>query len=327
VTIVEEITPVELGIDENRFPGWRPIEAPTDVKTCDVCGKEIPNTGYSKARYLAQRFCSHECYADSLKGKRTAARVELECDYCKVTFERRRVQMRNSDASEKKRNFCSDACMRSYFSEIGRDDNENLMWREFGSFVVVGGPMRKRSPCGTVYSIWTCLCVCGSKREVSTGALKQKRRISCGCAVRTSNGESAKTPEWKSWISMIKRCASMEEPTRSWYADRGITVCKRWRESYLAFLSDMGRKPTPAHTLERKNNDLGYFKENCKWATPTEQARNRRTTVWITFSERTMSLAAWAEESGVHPETLQGRLRRGCPMAEALIPIRRMVSV
>lgn len=60
MTIVEEITPVELGIDPIRFPGWRPGQTATDMKTCDVCEKEIPNTGYSKARYLAQRFCSRE---------------------------------------------------------------------------------------------------------------------------------------------------------------------------------------------------------------------------------------------------------------------------
>lgn len=82
------------------------------------------------------------------------------------------------------------------------------------------------------------------------------------------------TPTYDSWSSMKKRCLNPKSKDYRYYGDRGIVICERWMD-FKNFLKDMGEKPTGL-TLERKNNDLGYFPENCMWATRKEQSQNRR---------------------------------------------------
>ena len=93
--------------------------------------------------------------------------------------------------------------------------------------------------------------------------------------VRSVAGRRVATPEYRSWQMMKNRCHNPKARDYKYYGARGITVCKRWRDSYEAFLVDMGRKPSPLHTLDRKNSDKGYTPSNCRWATREEQSRNR----------------------------------------------------
>lgn len=83
-------------------------------------------------------------------------------------------------------------------------------------------------------------------------------------------------PLYNTWRAMRARCYNQNAIEYDRYGGRGITVCPEWRESPAQFISDMGPKPTPKHTVERTNNDLGYSPENCRWATMTEQQRNKR---------------------------------------------------
>lgn len=96
-----------------------------------------------------------------------------------------------------------------------------------------------------------------------------------GEAQNRQNGGHA-SPEYRAWIAMISRCQRPKNnPIHKWYGARGIKVCKRWRHNFRAFLADMGRKPSADLSLDRINNNKGYSPSNCRWATQSEQLRNR----------------------------------------------------
>ena len=102
-----------------------------------------------------------------------------------------------------------------------------------------------------------------------------------GCSLKGSSNPRfrhglAGSPEHRSWTSAIGRCYNKTNPAYPRYGGRGIRMCLRWRESFLAFLGDMGPKPSPSHSIDRINNDGNYEPSNCRWATKSEQARNRK---------------------------------------------------
>ncbi len=117
--------------------------------------------------------------------------------------------------------------------------------------------------------------------------------------------------ESKVFFSMRARCRIKTDKNYPNYGGRGITVCERWLEplnGFLNFLEDMGRRPSPSHTIDRINNDLGYSKENCRWATMTQQVRNRRKTL---RDEDGTPLADVAEQLGVKYSVLYTHFHRG----------------
>ncbi len=119
---------------------------------------------------------------------------------------------------------------------------------------------------------------------------------------------------------MLERCCNPGNRYYSNYGGRGITVCQKWRESYLAFVEDMGQRPT-GKTLERRDNNLGYSKENCYWATKTQQSRNKRNTHMITWQGETLPLVEWAERLGLKAGTLKVRiLTYKMPREKAMTP-------
>ena len=129
-----------------------------------------------------------------------------------------------------------------------------------------------------------------------------------------SHGESSKatlTPEYVAWKNMIDRCANPNRPDYKNYGGRGIEVCDRWRWSYEAFLADVGRRPHPGLSLDRIDNDKGYFPGNVHWATPTEQVRNQRNTRLVEHAGRVLAIAAWADETGIPYTVLCARHAKG----------------
>lgn len=137
---------------------------------------------------------------------------------------------------------------------------------------------------------WRCLCVCGAEVTVPTGRLRSGNTKSCGCLrvdVRKSRGGTAHThgyrcraggqkadPTYRAWIAMRQRCNNPNNPAYLNYGFRGISVCERWAK-FENFLSDMGDCPA-GMSIERVDNNLGYSKDNCVWATASEQNRNKR---------------------------------------------------
>lgn len=134
-------------------------------------------------------------------------------------------------------------------------------------------------------------------------------------------GDRSRT--YECWRSMKKRCSS--RPTRSAglmrirkrYIDIGITVCERWETSFAAFLEDMGEAPHGL-TLDRVDNNKGYCKENCRWATRLEQSWNSSRAKLITFNGKTKSIRAWASDIGISQSALSRRLSVGWPIPKAL---------
>lgn len=124
-------------------------------------------------------------------------------------------------------------------------------------------------------------------------------------------------PLYATWRGMRVRCLGKSSKFYQDYGGRGITIDPSW-ESFDQFVLDMGDRP-PGASLERKNNDLGYSKENCIWATKQEQARNRRSSRILTFGGKTQTMIAWAEELGITYMALYLRIyRRDMPLNVAL---------
>lgn len=183
---------------------------------------------------------------------------------------------------------------------------------------------------------WMFRCECGEeklilKQSVVSGVvkscgcyqrdmLKQKRpyRVKHGESCASANGES---PEYRSWVSMKNRCNNKNDKSYHRYGARGIRVCKRWDESYENFLSDMGRRPSEAHSLDRIDNMKGYSPDNCRWATPVEQSNNRRSNRIITHCGESKTLAQWSKETGINSYTIKARIDYyGWSVARALTP-------
>ena len=131
-----------------------------------------------------------------------------------------------------------------------------------------------------------CRCICGNTVTVSGNKLRNGHTKSCGCLVVAALAErclvhgcarrGALTPEHISWDSMLARCSNPRNDAYADYGGRGIAVCARWQK-FENFLADMGLRPSQKHSIDRINNDGNYEPGNCRWATPTQQARNHRT--------------------------------------------------
>ena len=118
-----------------------------------------------------------------------------------------------------------------------------------------------------------------------------------------------RTPTYVVWSLMRRRChRPASEHEKRLYMDRGVAVCDRWHD-FVNFLKDMGVRPD-GHQIDRIDPGGNYEPGNCRWVTPAEQARNKRSTRFIEFNGERLCLADWAKKLGVAPVTLHARLGR-----------------
>ena len=169
---------------------------------------------------------------------------------------------------------------------------------------------------------WNCLCDCGTERVVRGAYLRNGTSTSCGCFRREFSSVMNRThglsnsPEYAVWCSMHRRCRDKNCESYKNYGARGIMVCERW-DKFENFILDMGRRPGKL-TLERKNNSLGYFPENCCWATSKVQGNNRRTNRLVEFNGKFKTITQWAQEIGLSSNALWKRIKSGYSVCRAL---------
>lgn len=185
---------------------------------------------------------------------------------------------------------------------------------------------------------WWCECLrCGNIFSTLGNSIARGLTTSCGCLKaenltwrggHPTHGESGRgrqTKEYRSWRNMITRCLNKNTPYYKNYGGRGITVCKRWQK-FENFLSDMGRAQGPKLSIDRIDNEGGYWcgkceqcldsgrPMNCQWKTRQRQNRNRRGNRLITFNGETHTLQDWAEKIGLTRAALSARLENGWPL-------------
>jgi hypothetical protein len=164
------------------------------------------------------------------------------------------------------------------YSGMAKNKQRDLSGLAFGKWTVLalagsvqdsGGAMRKK---------WLCRCACGNEKLVNTGPLTTGKSTGCGCW-RIRHGSTIRkqpSPEYVAWASMKQRCLNVNTSRYKDYGGRGITICESWLKSFEAFLSDMGVKPSPDHSLDRIDNHGNYEASNCRWATRSQQQLNKR---------------------------------------------------
>lgn len=193
----------------------------------------------------------------------------------------------------------------------------------FGRYTAIAEGPRHRLSSGVSRRTVLCVCDCGVQKTVFFGDLRSGQAASCGCFGRARLGNATRTHgqsktqlHWV-WESMKRRCFDPKDKRYSTYGARGITVCDRWRESFEAFLEDMGERP-PGRSLDRIDNSKGYEPGNVRWATAKEQARNKGNNKMVLFRGEAMCLAEAVEQIGCNYSTLHSSLRANSSLAKSL---------
>lgn len=188
-------------------------------------------------------------------------------------------------------------------------DTDSLIGKMFGFLTVTGrDPNSDRGAHRLI-----CKCNCGNTKTIPKTCLLSGDTVSCGCyrykqmmAALVTHGCSH-TGTYNSWSNMKQRCLNKNHLDYHYYGRRGITVCAEWM-SFDSFLVDMGEKTDNALTIERHDNLLGYYKENCYWATRRIQMNNTRKTKLFEHNGMIKSIQQWSEYSGIKYYTLRQRL-------------------
>lgn len=167
-----------------------------------------------------------------------------------------------------------------------------------------------------------CICDCGNLKALPKTSLLHGFTRSCGCLGAESRKQNTRThgmsnkPIYAIWRNMRDRCQNPNHQDFYLYGGRGIRVCDRWQK-FENFFADMGHRPK-GKTLDRKNGNKDYSSENCRWATPKQQARNTRRNRLLTFQGKTQCVADWTEECGYPVGLIVNRLGDGWSVERAL---------
>ena len=197
----------------------------------------------------------------------------------------------------------------------------NMTGMRFGR-VVAQAAVAERTKGGGI--MWQCVCDCGRSKVIDGAHLRKGVTRSCGClnremiasvGMRITHGLS-KSRTYTSWLAMKNRCTRRSHIAYKNYGGRGITVCEEWLHSFETFLCEMGERPE-GKTLDRVDSNAGYNKNNCRWATTTEQNENKNNNRGVVIDGFRMTLYEACAKYGVRYSTAHQRLSRGWTDPEA----------
>jgi hypothetical protein len=199
---------------------------------------------------------------------------------------------------------------------------KDIIGHKFGRLTVVKEVARRGK--NNYYRFFLCHCDCGKDKEIYMGSLTRKLATSCGCfhkdriiETKTKHGfggRNKRSAEYKVWTNIKSRCNNPKVECYPRYGGRGVYVCERWMDKengFANFLADMGERPSPKHSIERKKGALGYEPDNCVWATTKEQTRNICTNRWLEHNGVRMIITDWATHFKVTYSSINQRLKRG----------------
>jgi hypothetical protein len=161
---------------------------------------------------------------------------------------------------------------------------------------------------------WLCRCVCGNEFEGAGVYLHQKQ--SCGCLRRQKSAKQlgdmtrthglSKTPIYRKYRNIVRRCTNPSDKDYKNYGARGITVDPRW-DTFEKFFADVGHPPAPGMSIDRINNNGPYSPDNFRWVNSFVQAANRRTNLKVTFKGETLTISEWARRYNIKRQLLRNR--------------------
>ena len=248
-------------------------------------------------------------------GAKTARGIVVQCDCGSPEFV---VNINNLRSGRSTSCGCAkrEASVATAASQRGKTKEEIRAGRQAGLEGQTFGRLTAVEDLGNVegYRAYRCSCSCGSETVVAAHRLlHEKGPRSCGCLQReavTKHGKEG-TRIYKIWSNMKARCNDSTHRSYPTYGGRGITVCDRWTNDFVAFYADMGDPPTDDHTLDRRDTNGNYSPDNCRWATWLEQANNTRANVLLTYDGETRTAAEWSRITGINVATIRQRKKRG----------------
>ena len=199
-----------------------------------------------------------------------------------------------------------------------------LLNKRFGRLTVL-----KQTDTVKGQTMWLCKCDCGNTAVVRGTSLNTGATVSCGCfrneeASRRAlkhgdtRDQDSISVEYTTWRNMKARCYNPNHISFPYCGANGITVCSEWLDNFPQFLKDMGRRPSGKYSLDRIDNNKGYSKGNCRWATPETQMNNMTINRILTFNDKSQTVSQWSREIGLTHFTIHARLKRGWSVEKTL---------
>lgn len=194
----------------------------------------------------------------------------------------------------------------------------DLIGQRFGRLVVI----ERADSNSKGRARWLCQCDCGEQVIVLGYSLRCGGTKSCRCLYNEGNNTKHKlcyTRLYNTWSCMKSRCTNAKDTRYKDYGGRGITICEEWLHDFQAFYDwAIANGYSDTLTIDRKDNDKGYYPDNCRWATKKEQNTNQRRNRWITYNGETKTITDWARTTNIDYRALSRRLQRGWSIEKTL---------